>query len=35
MSGFVTALIKQRREAKKAEPDTNGRFREILVRSEY
>ena len=30
MSGFVTALIKQRREAKKAEPDTNGRFREIL-----
>ena len=30
MSGFVTALIKQRREAKKAEPDTNARFREIL-----
>ncbi len=30
MSGFVTALIKQRREAKKAEPDTNGRLREIL-----
>ncbi|MBQ4435600.1 MAG: AarF/ABC1/UbiB kinase family protein [Clostridia bacterium] len=30
MSGFITALIKQRREAKKAEPDTNGRLREIL-----
>ncbi len=30
MSGFVTALIKQRKEAKKAEPDTNGRLREIL-----
>ena len=30
MSGFISALIRQRREAKKAEPDTNGRLREIL-----
>ena len=31
MSGFISALIKQRREAKKAEPDTSGRLREILA----
>ena len=31
MSNFVTALIKQRREAKKAEPDTSGRLREIIA----
>ncbi len=31
MSNFVTALLKQRRDAKKAEPDTNGRLREILA----
>ena len=30
MSGFVSALIKQRKEAKKAQPDTNGRLREII-----
>ena len=30
MAGFISALIKQRRDAKKAEPDTNGRLREIL-----
>ena len=30
MSGFISALIKQRRDAKKAEPDTNGRLREII-----
>lgn len=30
MSNFITALIKQRRNAKKAEPDTNGRLKEIL-----
>lgn len=31
MSNFVTALIKQRRDAKKAEPSTNGRLREIIA----
>ena len=31
MSGFVRALMKQRKEAKKAEPDTNGRLKEILA----
>ena len=31
MSGFISALIRQRREAKKAEPDSNGRLREILA----
>ena len=31
MSGFISALIRQRRAAKKAEPDTNGRLREILA----
>ena len=31
MSGFVSALIKQRREAKKAEPDTHGRLKEIIA----
>lgn len=30
MSGFFTALIKQRRDAKKADPDVRGRFNEIL-----
>ena len=30
MSGFISALIKQRKDAKKAEPDTNGRLKEIL-----
>ncbi len=30
MAGFISALIKQRRDAKKAQPDTNGRLREIL-----
>ena len=30
MSGFITALIKQRKNAKKAEPDSNGRLKEIL-----
>ena len=30
MSDFVTALLKQRRDAKKAQPDTNGRLKEIL-----
>ena len=30
-SGFISALIKQRRDAKKAEPDTNGRLKEILA----
>ena len=30
MSGFISALIRQRKEAKKAEPDTNGRLKEIL-----
>ena len=31
MSGFITALIKQRKEAKKAEPSTNARLREIIA----
>ena len=31
MAGFVSALLKQRKDAKKAEPDTNGRLREILA----
>ena len=31
MSGFITALIKQRKEAKKAQPDTNGRLKEIIA----
>ena len=31
MSGFFTALLKQRREAKKASPDVRGRFNEILA----
>ena len=31
MSNFVSALIKQRREAKKAEPSSNGRLREIIA----
>jgi len=29
MSNFVSALIKQRKDARKAQPDTNGRLREI------
>lgn len=32
MSGFVSALIKQRKDAKKAEPDTNGIPGKHLVR---
>ena len=31
MSGFISALIKQRKNAKKAEPASNGRLREILA----
>ena len=31
MSGFISALIKQRKEAKKAEPKSNGRLKEILA----
>ena len=31
MAGFISALIKQRRDAKKAEPDTSGRLKEILA----
>ena len=31
MSGFISALIKQRKDAKKAEPDTNGRLKEIIA----
>ena len=31
MAGFISALIKQRRNAKKAEPNTNGRLKEILA----
>ena len=31
MSGFIKALIKQRKDAKKAEPDTSGRLKEILA----
>ena len=30
MSGFIGALIKQRRDAKKAGPDTSGRLKEII-----
>ena len=30
MAGFISALIKQRRDARKASPDTRGRFNEIL-----
>ena len=30
MSGFISALIKQRRDAKNAQPDTNGRLKEII-----
>ena len=30
MSGFISALIKQRKDAKKAQPDTNGRLKEII-----
>ena len=30
MSGFISALIRQRKEAKKAQPDTNGRLKEII-----
>ena len=31
MSGFITALIKQRKDAKKAEPTSDGRLKEILA----
>ena len=31
MSGLISALIKQRKDAKNAEPDTNGRLKEILT----
>ena len=31
MTGFIAALIKQRKEAKKAEPHSNGRLREIIA----
>ena len=31
MAGFISALIKQRKDAKKAEPDTSGRLKEILA----
>ena len=31
MSGFISALIKQRKDAKKAEPDTHARFKEIIA----
>ena len=30
MSGFISALLKQRKEAKKAEPKNNGRLKEII-----
>ena len=30
MSSFISALIKQRKNAKKAEPDTSGRLKEII-----
>lgn len=30
MSGFISALIKQRKDAKKAKPDTTGRLKEII-----
>ena len=31
MSGFISALLKQRKNAKKAEPETNGRLKEIIA----
>ena len=31
MSGFISALNRQRKEAKGAEPDTHGRFKEIVA----
>ncbi len=31
MPGFISALIKQRKDAKKAQPDTNGRLKEIIA----
>ena len=31
MSNFITALLRQRKEAKKAEPDTSGRLKEIIA----
>ena len=31
MSNFITALMKQRKDAKKAQPDTHGRFKEIIA----
>ena len=31
MAGFLTALMKQRRDAKKAKPDTHGRLKEIIA----
>jgi len=31
MTGFIAALIKQRKEAKKAEPNSNGRLKEIIA----
>jgi len=30
MSSFISALMKQRKEAKKAEPKSNGRLKEIV-----
>ena len=30
MPGFISALIKQRKDAKNAQPDTNGRLKEII-----
>ena len=30
MPGFISALIKQRKDAKEAKPDTNGRLKEII-----
>ena len=30
MGGFISALLKQRKDAKKAEPNSNKRFKEIL-----
>ena len=31
MSSFISALMKQRKDAKKAEPDTHGRLKEIIA----
>ena len=31
MSGFISALIRQRKEARKAEPNTSGRLKEIIA----